>query len=96
MRTFKMLVLSIAVALPFLGNALATEFTKGVVKKIDLKGKRLTIIHDELPNLNMPAMTMVFFTSDESMLGLVTEGEAIEFVADRIDGKLTVTEIKDK
>jgi Cu/Ag efflux protein CusF len=75
-------------------GSLATEYTKGVVKKVDMKAGKVTIIHEELANLEMPAMTMVFRTADEAMLGRMKEGDTIEFVADRVQGKLTVTELK--
>ena len=74
--------------------ALATEYTKGKVKKVDMKAGKVTIIHEELTNLDMPAMTMVFRTADPTMLGKMKEGDAIEFVADRVKGKLTVVELK--
>ncbi|NUS69504.1 MAG: hypothetical protein HOQ41_14195 [Ensifer adhaerens] len=73
--------------------AQAAEFTKGVVKKIDTKAKKVTIDHEDLKNLDMPAMTMVF-RADDAVLAKLKEGAAIEFVADRVNGKLTVTEIK--
>ena len=41
----------------------------------------------------MPAMTMVF-RADEAMMSKMSEGQDIEFVADRVKGKLTVTQIK--
>ncbi|MBK5569295.1 copper-binding protein, partial [Ensifer sp. SSB1] len=69
------------------------EFTKGVVKKIDTQAKKVTIDHEDLKNLDMPAMTMVF-RADDAVLAKLKEGAAIEFVADRVNGKLTVTEIK--
>ena len=72
----------------------AAEFTKGVVKKIDTKAKKVTIDHEDLKNLDMPAMTMVFRVGDDALLAKLKEGAAIEFVADRVNGKLTVTEIK--
>ncbi len=75
--------------------ALATDYTKGTVKKVDMKAKKVTIIHEELKNLDMPAMTMVFYPKDEAMLEQMKEGEVIEFVADRVNGKLTVTELKE-
>lgn len=74
--------------------ALAVEYTKGVVKKIDVKANKVTIIHEELKNLDMPAMTMVFRIGDEAMIEKLTEGAAIEFVIDRVKGKLTVVELK--
>jgi|TARA_R100000365_G_C2743502_1_gene72251 Cu/Ag efflux protein CusF len=74
--------------------AFATEYTKGTVKKVDIKAGKVTIIHEELANLDMPAMTMVFRTLDPAMLEKMKAGDAIEFIADRVKGKLTVTELK--
>tara|TARA_R110000751_G_scaffold307889_2_gene433696 strand:- start:21624 stop:21908 length:285 start_codon:yes stop_codon:yes gene_type:complete len=75
-------------------SALAIDYTKGVVKKVDLKQKKVTVIHEELINLDMPAMTMVFRTADETMLQMLQEGQNIEFVAERVKGKLTIVELK--
>ncbi|MEK0163132.1 copper-binding protein [Phaeobacter sp. JH20_36] len=69
----------------------AGSFTKGTVKKLDTKSGKVTIIHEELVNLEMPAMTMVFRVADHAMLDQLEVGDAIEFVAERIQGKLTVT-----
>ncbi|UXN58431.1 copper-binding protein [Phyllobacterium zundukense] len=74
--------------------SLAAEFTKGEVKKIDLKQKKITIKHEELKSLDMPAMTMVFVVSDDALLAKAKQDQAIEFVAEKVNGKLTVTEIK--
>ncbi len=76
------------------GAAFAQEYTKGEVTKVDTAQKKLTIKHEELKNLDMPAMTMVFVVADEAMLGEVKEGQSIEFVAERVNGRITVTEIK--
>ncbi|OWV87872.1 hypothetical protein ATY75_21150 [Rhizobium sp. N122] len=75
-------------------GAFAEEFTKGVVNKVDAKAQKVTIKHEDLKNLDMPAMTMVFRVKDAAMLDKLKEGQNIEFVAERVDGKLTVTEIK--
>lgn len=75
-------------------GAYAAEFTKGTVKKIDTKNEKVTLIHEPLKNLEMPAMTMVFKVADKAMLEKLKEGAKIEFVADRVNGKLTVTELK--
>ena len=46
------------VTLSFLATgAWSAEFTKGVVKKVDLKAKKVTVSHEELKSLDMPAMT---------------------------------------
>jgi Cu/Ag efflux protein CusF len=76
------------------GTLLAAEFTKGTIQKVDVKAKKLTIKHEELKSLEMPPMTMVFRVADEAMLTSVKEGQKVEFVAERLNGKLTVTEIK--
>lgn len=75
--------------------AFATDYTKGTVKKVDSKGKKVTIIHEELKNLDMPAMTMVFRVADDAMLEKVREGQEVQFVADRVNGNLTVIELKE-
>ncbi len=75
-------------------GAFAQEFTKGVVNKVDAKAKKVTIKHEDLKNLDMPAMTMVFRVEDPALLEKLKEGSNIEFVAERMNGKLTVTEVK--
>ncbi|MGR9076467.1 copper-binding protein [Rhizobium leguminosarum] len=75
-------------------GAFAEEFTKGVVNKVDVKAKKVTIKHEDLKNLDMPAMTMVFRVEDPALLQRLKEGSNIEFVAERVNGKLTVTEVK--
>jgi Cu/Ag efflux protein CusF len=70
-----------------------TIFTNGTVKSIDAEAGKVTIIHEELVNLDMPAMTMVF-RADEEKLASLSEGQEIEFVADRVEGRLTVVELK--
>ncbi|KEJ97801.1 Uncharacterized copper-binding protein, cupredoxin-like subfamily [Pseudosulfitobacter pseudonitzschiae] len=69
------------------------EYATGKIKKIDVKAGKVTIIHGPLATLDMPAMTMVF-RADEAMIARMSEGQDIEFVADRVKGKLTVTQMK--
>mgnify|MGYP001076096325 CR=1 FL=1 len=75
-------------------DAAAVTYTKGVVKKVNAKSGKVTIIHEELTNLAMPAMTMVFRVADETMLEKMNAGDNIEFVAKRLKGKLVVTDLK--
>lgn len=69
-------------------------FTAGTVKKVDAKSGKVTIKHEELVDLEMPAMTMVFRVADATMLDQLEAGKSIEFVAERVNGKLTVTALK--
>lgn len=83
-------VLSVATV----GTVAAVEFTRGVVTKVDAEQKKVTVKHEELTNLDMPAMTMVFNVADEAMLEKATEGSNIEFIADRVRGKMTIVDLK--
>lgn len=93
MNTLKTLTMT-ALALTLTSTlALAETFTKGVVKKVDTEAGKVTIIHEELVNLDMPAMTMVF-RADADVIAQMAEGDEIEFTADRVEGKLKVTALK--
>lgn len=94
MRTLSK-VFAAALAVSLLGSvAFAKEFTKGKVKKVDAEAKKVTLIHEELKSLEMPAMTMVFRVEDAAILEKLKEGSDVEFVAERVNGKLTVTSVK--
>jgi len=68
--------------------------TDGEVKKVDKDAGKLTIKHGPLTNLDMPSMTMVFRVKDPAMLDQVKEGDKIRFAADRVNGAITVVELK--
>jgi len=68
--------------------------TEGEVRKVDRKQGRVTLKHGPIENLGMPAMTMVCKLADPSMLDRVKAGDTVRFVADNIDGALTVTAIE--
>lgn len=94
MKSLIKLTLATALAFGTAYGALAQEFTKGTVKKVDAKAKKVTLIHEELKSLEMPAMTMVFRVQDDAILEKLKEGANVEFVAERVNGKLTVTQLK--
>ena len=66
----------------------------GEVKKVDKDAGKITIKHGPLTNLEMPAMTMVFRVKDPVTLDQVTVGDKIGFVAERINGAITVTKLE--
>jgi Cu/Ag efflux protein CusF len=68
--------------------------SKGVVKKVNKAQGKLTISHGPLENLGMPAMTMIFRVQDDAMLDRVKPGDNIRFLADKVNGRLTVTRIE--
>ncbi len=65
----------------------------GTVTKVDAKWNKITVDHGPLENLDMPAMKMVFVVADPAMLDGLSEGTTINFAADRVNGKLTITEL---
>ncbi|RZA28756.1 MAG: copper-binding protein, partial [Proteobacteria bacterium] len=44
-------------------------------------------------NLDMPGMTMVFQVQDAAMLDKVQAGDKVRFVAEKLEGKFTVTKM---
>ncbi len=94
MKTLFKLALVTGLVLTSAAGAFAQEFTKGTVKKVDAKAKKVTIVHEELKSLEMPGMTMVFQVGDDTLLAKLKQGANIQFVAARVNGKLTVTQVK--
>lgn len=94
MKSVTKIAIAFALSAAAASGAFAQEFTKGVVNKVDAKAMKVTIKHEDLKNLDMPAMTMVFRMKDPALLEKLKEGQNIEFVAERVDGKLTVTQVK--
>ena len=71
--------------------ASAPAGTAGVVRKVDPARGEVTIAHEEIRNLDMPKMTMVFKVRDPAWLKKLKAGDAIRFSADTVRGELTVT-----
>lgn len=67
--------------------------TDGEVRRVDKEARKVTIRHDPITNLDMPAMTMVFQVKDASVLDKVKVGDKIKFSAEKIGGAYTVTGI---
>jgi Cu/Ag efflux protein CusF len=68
--------------------------SKGEVRKVDTAVDKLTLRHDGLANLDMPAMTMVFRVRNPAWLTGLKVGDRVHFVAERVDGKVTVTALQ--
>jgi len=68
-----------------------TKMVDGTVKKVDKAAGKVTLSHGPLTNLGMNmAMTMVFRVRDASWLDQMKVGDKIRFIADSVDGALTV------
>jgi Cu(I)/Ag(I) efflux system periplasmic protein CusF len=73
---------------------LATDMTDGEVRKIDLEQAKVTLRHQEIKDLDMPPMTMVFVVKDRAQLAKLKPGDKVKFRAINEAGKFTVTEIQ--
>ena len=72
----------------------SAPMSDGEVCKVYKEAGKITIKHGPLANLDMPGMTMVFRVKDPAMLDRVKEGDKIKFVADRMNGSLTVIQME--
>ena len=68
----------------------AAPMSAGEVKKVDKSSGKVTIKHGPLDNLGMPAMTMAFRVKDPAMLDQMQAGDKIHFVAEKVNGAITV------
>ncbi len=70
------------------------EMSDGEIRKVDKDAGKITIRHGDLKNLDMPPMTMVFQVTDPAMLDKVKAGDKVSFVAEKIEGRYSVTRIE--
>ena len=94
MKFLTTLSLSAALALASL-PALAETYVRGIVEEVNAETGRLTINHEPLVDLDMEAMTMIFRLAEPEMIEGLEVGDTIEFVADRVNGRLTVVALRD-
>ena len=68
--------------------------TDGVIKKVDKAAGRITIAHEPLANLGMGKMTMTYPVKDRAWLDELKEGTKIRFLAENVNGTLTVVALE--
>jgi Cu(I)/Ag(I) efflux system periplasmic protein CusF len=66
----------------------------GQVTKIDEAAQKVTIQHGPIPNLDMQGMTMVFRATDAEMLKGVKAGDKVRFMAEKINGQISVVRLE--
>lgn len=72
----------------------ATTMTAGEVRKVDSAQGKVTIRHEAIGNLDMPAMTMVFRADKPDLLKDLKAGDRIRFRAESVAGAMVVTQIE--
>jgi len=66
----------------------------GEVRKVDVEAGKITLRHGDIPNLEMPPMTMVFRVASPDFLSKVKAGDQVLFSAEKRNGALTITTIE--
>jgi Cu(I)/Ag(I) efflux system protein CusF len=69
-------------------------WTKGEVVKVDLAQSKVTVKHEEIKNLDMPGMTMVFFAPEKSVIEGLKQGDKKEFEFGDMNGRMIVKQVK--
>jgi Cu(I)/Ag(I) efflux system periplasmic protein CusF len=61
---------------------------------VDKAANKVTLKHGPIPNIDMPAMTMVFKAKDPAMLAGLKAGDKVKFEAQKVGDVYTVTRIE--
>jgi Cu(I)/Ag(I) efflux system protein CusF len=72
----------------------AAQSTLGEVRKIDKAQAKLTLQHEAIASLNMPAMTMAYRVQNPAWLESLKVGDKVRFDADKVGGQYTITALK--
>jgi Cu/Ag efflux protein CusF len=75
-------------------QAHALPWAEAEVRRVDVRGQKLSLRHGEIKNLDMPPMTMVFHVTDPAWLEQVKPGDRIRFQADKLNGNYTVVALE--
>ncbi len=81
-------------AAPAASAASADVMTAGEITRVDARTGKLTIRHEEIKNLDMAPMTMVFALADSAKPADFKVGDKVLFHAEDRSGALTITRIQ--
>ena len=66
----------------------------GVVTEVDQAAGTITLDHEEIPNLQMAPMIMVYPVKSPAMLKGLKAGDKVKFEAEQVNGVDTVVELE--
>ncbi|MDQ7742866.1 copper-binding protein [Hydrogenophaga pseudoflava] len=69
-------------------------FVDAEVRKVDTTAGKVTLKHSDIPNLDMPPMTMVFQVKDPATLTPLKAGDQVRFRAEKVNGAYVATDIE--
>ena len=98
-KSLKSIVAGAAISLILaVGTAFASEepvWTKGVVTKVKPDQGKVTIRHEEIVNLDMPSMKMVFRVEDPALLEVLEAGQEREFQFAKEKGRFIIKGVRE-
>lgn len=99
MQTFKQMLWAVLMAFSVLCGVAAHAdaelvMAEGVVRKLDVDNRKITIKHGEIKNLDMPGMTMVFRLHEKINIDSLKSGDKVLFHVEKLDGGYTITELQ--
>ncbi len=72
----------------------ALPWVNAEVRRIDTATSKITLRHEDIPNLDMNGMTMVFQVKDPALLTAVKAGDKVRFTVDKVNGAYVVQGIE--
>ncbi|MEK0433291.1 MAG: hypothetical protein RL700_1498 [Pseudomonadota bacterium] len=99
MKTFLQMLWAVLMAFSVLCGVAAHAdaelvMAEGVVRKLDVDNRKITIKHGEIKNLDMPGMTMVFRLQEKINIDSLKSGDKVLFHVEKLDGGYTITELQ--
>ena len=77
-------LLATLLATAFAASAAFAQQADGEVTKVDRAAERITLKHNGVKNLDMPAMSMAFRVADPKLLDGVGVGDKVRFAAQKV------------
>lgn len=74
--------------------AVSSSMTSGEVRKIDSEQGKITLKHEPITNLDMPAMTMVFRVAQPELIKDLKVRDKVRFRAESVNGVIVVKHIE--
>lgn len=75
-------------------KAASVPFVKAEVDDVDAAKGTVTLTHEDIPNMKMPAMTMAFNVADKKMLKGIKAGDKVRFKLESVKGQALVTKLE--
>lgn len=75
-------------------KAASVPFVKAEVNSVDAAKGSVTLNHEDIPNMKMPAMTMAFNVANKKMLKGIKAGDKVRFKLESVKGQALVTKLE--